>query len=79
MLIYIIIVKYKKIIYTTNAIESVNSCLRRVTNGKGSFVSVQALEKVLYLREGIGKKWNRSTKRNWGAILNELLIIWRKE
>lgn len=66
----------RKLIYTTNAIESVNSCLRRVTNGKGSFVSVQALEKVLYLRvKELSKKWNRSTKRNWGAILNELLEL----
>jgi len=66
----------RKLIYTTNAIESVNSCLRKVTNGKGSFVSVQALEKVLYLRiKELSKKWNRSTKGNWGAILNELLEL----
>ncbi len=64
----------RKLIYTTNAIESVNSCLRKVTNGKGSFVSIEALEKVLYLRvKELSKKWNRSTRSNWGMILNELL------
>ena len=65
----------RKLIYTTNAIESVNSCLRKVTNGKGSFVSIEALEKVLYLRvKELSKKWNRNNYRNWGMILNELLV-----
>ena len=45
-------------------------------NGKGSFVSIEALEKVLYLRiKELSKKWNRSTKSNWGLILNELLEL----
>ena len=66
----------RKLIYTTNAIESVNSCLRRVTNGKGCFVSVEALEKVIYLRiKSLTEKWNRSTVRNWSMILNELMEI----
>lgn len=66
----------RKLIYTTNAIESVNSCLRKVTNGKGCFVSREALEKVLYLRvKELSKKWNRSTKSNWTMILNELIEL----
>ena len=66
----------RKLIYTTNAIESVNSCLRKVTNGKGCFVSIEALEKVLYLRvKELSKKWNRSTKSNWTIILNELIEL----
>ena len=66
----------RKLIYTTNAIESVNSCLRKVTNGKGCFVSKEALEKVLYLRvKELSKKWNRSTKSNWTIILNELIDL----
>lgn len=64
----------RKLIYTTNAIESVNSCLRKVTNGKGSFVSIEALEKVLYLRvKELSKKWNKMKRNNWGMISNELL------
>lgn len=66
----------RKLIYTTNAIESVNSCLRKVTNGKGSFVSIEALEKVLYLRvKELSQKWNRSTRGHWGMVLNELLEL----
>jgi transposase-like protein len=63
-------------IYTTNAIESVNSCLRKVTNGKGCFINVTALEKVLYLRiQDLEKKWKRKKKSNWELILNELLEL----
>ena len=69
-------INIRKLIYTTNAIESVNSCLRKVTNGKGCFVSIEALEKVLYLRvKELSKKWNRSTRANWAMILNELIEL----
>ena len=40
----------RKLIYTTNAIESLNAGLRKVTKGKGSFINETALIKVLYLR-----------------------------
>lgn len=64
----------RKLIYTTNPVESLNSCLRKVTNGKGCFVSEEALEKVLYLRiKELSKKWIRTTKSNWPIILNELI------
>ena len=66
----------RKMIYTTNPIESVNSCLRKVTNGKGSFVNIEALTKVLYLRvKELSNKWNRSSKANWPYMLNELLQV----
>ena len=39
----------RKAIYTTNSIESLNSCLRKVTKGKGAFINENALMKVLYL------------------------------
>lgn len=66
----------RKMIYTTNPIESVNSCLRKVTNGKGSFVNVEALIKVLYLRaKELSNKWNRNSKANWPYMLNELLQL----
>lgn len=55
----------RKMIYTTNAIESVNSCLRKVTNGKGCFINVTALEKVLHLRiKDLENKWKRKKKSN---------------
>ena len=66
----------RKLIYTTNAIESVNSCLRKVTNGKGCFINEVALEKVLYLKiKDLEKKWKRMTRTNWPLILNELIEL----
>lgn len=66
----------RKLIYTTNPIESLNSCLRKVTNGKGSFVGIEALEKVIYLRiNELSSKWERSTKANWVCILNEMVEL----
>lgn len=66
----------RKLIYTTNPVESLNSALRKVTNGKGSFVNEKALEKVLYLRiKELSKRWRRSGKANWPIILNELIEI----
>ena len=69
----------RKVIYTTNPIESLNSGLRKVTNGKGSFVNETALMKVLYLRiQSLSEKWNRMSKANWPMILNQLLMIYGK-
>ena len=39
----------KKVIYTTNAIESVSMSLRKTTNNRGSFPSEEALLKLFYL------------------------------
>jgi len=65
----------RKIIYTTNPIESLNSALRKVTRGKGSFVNEMALMKVLYLRvEGLEKKWSKGSK-NWSNVQNQLAIL----
>lgn len=69
----------RKLIYTTNPIESVNSALRKVTNGKGCFVNKESLEKVLYLRiKDLTEKWNQHSKSGWTEILNELLDIFGK-
>ena len=60
----------------TNEIESVNSCLRKVTNGKGCFINNTALEKVLYLRiKELKEKWGRNKTKNWMTVLNELIIL----
>ena len=65
----------RKIIYTTNPIESLNSALRKVTKGKGSFINEMALMKVLYLRvENLEKKWCQGS-RNWKTVQNQLSII----
>ena len=65
----------RKLIYTTNAIESINAGLRKVTKGKGTFINETALIKVLYLRiQDLKKKWSKSIK-NWIDVQNELTGI----
>lgn len=65
----------RKVIYTTNAIESLNSGLRKVTKGKGSFVNETALMKVLYLRiMDLQKKWSKGIA-NWNNVRNELVKL----
>ena len=65
----------RKVIYTTNAIESLNSGLRKVTKGKGSFVNETALIKVLYLRiMDLQKSWSKGIA-NWNNVRNELVEL----
>lgn len=62
----------RKAIYTSNSIESVNSALRKVTNGKGSFSSEESVYKVLYLRvKELQEKWKRPIP-NWNKISIQL-------
>ena len=64
----------RKIMYTTNAIESINSSFRKVTK-KGAFPSENALLKVLYLRiQELYRKWNGSKVQNWAMVRNQLVI-----
>ena len=68
----------RKIIYTTNPIESLNSALRKVTRGKGAFINEMALMKVLYLRiENLEKKWCKGSQ-NWRNVQNQLTIIFEE-
>ena len=65
----------RKAIYTTNSIESLNSGLRKVTKGKGSFINENALMKVLYLRiQDLQKSWSKGIS-NWNKIENELALL----
>lgn len=60
----------RKVIYTTNAIESVNMSLRKVTKNRGSFPNDDALIKLYYLAlRNISKKWTMPIQ-NWKAALN---------
>lgn len=64
----------KKIIYTTNAIESVNSQLRKVTNNKRVFPNDDAVFKSLYLTiDYITAKWNMSIA-HWNEAMAHFLI-----
>lgn len=62
----------RKVMYTTNAIESVNSSFRKVTK-KGSFPSEDAVMKALYLRiTELYRKWNGRPVANWALVRNQL-------
>jgi len=64
----------RKVIYTTNAIESVNMSLRKVTKNRGSFPSDDALLKLFYLAlKNISAKWTMPI-RDWKAALNRFTI-----
>lgn len=62
----------RKVMYTTNAIESINSSFRKVTK-KGAFPNENALLKLLYLRVcELNKKWDNSSIQNWAMVRNQL-------
>ncbi len=66
----------RKIIYTTNAIESLNMSLRKVTKTRASFPNDEAAAKLLYLAlRNISKKWTVAVY-DWPAALNRFAIIY---
>jgi len=65
----------RKAIYTTNAIESLNMSLRKVTKNRGSFPNDEAMTKLLYLAmKNISKKWTLPI-RDWKSALNQFTIL----
>ena len=65
----------RKIMYTTNAIESLNSQFRKITKTKLIFPSDDSLMKMLYLAtQRISRKWTRSYE-NWDMVVNQLNIL----
>ena len=66
----------RKVIYTTNAIESLNSTYRKLNRQRSVFPSDTALLKALYLATfKVTKKWTMSI-RNWGQVYGELSIMY---
>ncbi len=68
----------RKAIYTTNAIESVNMSLRKVTKSRGSFSNDESMIKLMYLAlQNIAKKWTMPI-RNWRSALNQFSIMFEE-
>ncbi len=66
----------RKIIYTTNAIESLNATYRKLNRQRSVFLSDNALLKALYLSTfEATKKWTMPL-RNWGKVYGELSIMY---
>lgn len=65
----------RRLMYTTNAVEALHRCFRKVTKTKALFPHDESLQKILFLayRE-LYKRWDRSIY-DWGAIATQLLIL----
>jgi transposase-like protein len=65
----------RKVIYTTNAVESLNYSLRRVLNNRGAFPDDASVQKILYLAiNKASKKWTMPL-HNWLTALNRFMIM----
>ena len=65
----------RKCIYTSNAVEAVNSALRKVTRGKGAFPSESSVYKILYLRiKELKEKWKKPIQ-NWKIIQSQIIEL----
>lgn len=66
----------RKVIYTTNAIESLNYSLRKVLKNRGAFPNDESITKLLYLAiRNIAKRWTMPI-HNWKAALNQFVILY---
>jgi putative transposase len=66
----------RKVIYTTNAIESLNMTLRKILKTRASFPNDDALRKLLYLGlQNASKKWTMPI-RDWVGAINQFLILY---
>ncbi|MEX2381670.1 MAG: IS256 family transposase [Opitutales bacterium] len=64
----------RKVIYTTNAVESLNSSFRKISRHRNLFPTIDSLFKLFYLSlKNISKKWNRPI-HNWSGALNRFAI-----
>lgn len=65
----------RRIIYTTNAVESLNMSLRKALKTRGAFPSEDAALKVMYLAlRNVIAKWE--TSQHWKAALNRFAMLW---
>jgi putative transposase len=65
----------RKVIYTTNAVESLHMSLRKVTKNRGSFPNEESATKLLYLAlRNASAKWH--TIQSWKEALNQFEILW---
>jgi len=65
----------RKVIYTINAVESLNMTLRKVIKTRAAFPTEQAALKLLYMAlQNVAKKWH--TVQGWREALNRFQILW---
>jgi putative transposase len=67
----------RKIMYTTNTVESVNRSFRKIIKNRGAFPSEEAAIKLLYLAmKNAIAKWDSVS--NWKSALNQFAILWEE-
>lgn len=67
-------VELRKMIYTTNAIESLNSQLRKNTSNRRAFPTDDSVIKILFLNaRNFSNKWTK--RQGWDIVMNQLLVI----
>ena len=65
----------RRVMYTTNAIESLNYTLRQRLKTRGVFPNDESIVKLLYVAlQNIAKRWTRPI-RDWKAALNQFVIL----
>ena len=65
----------RRVVYTTNAVESLHMSMRKIIKNRGSFPNEEAAMKLLYLAlKNVAKKWE--TVQNWKSALNRFEILW---
>ncbi len=65
----------RKVIYTTNAVESLHMSLRKIIKTRGSFPSEEAALKLIYLAlRNVIEKWD--TVQGWRQALNHFQMVW---
>ena len=66
----------RKVIYTTNAIESVNARLRKIIKTRGHFPSDEAATKLIWLAlRNITADWSRAS-HDWKAAMNQFAVLY---
>jgi transposase-like protein len=66
----------RKVVYTTNAIESVNYSIRKITRNRQSFPTTDSAVKLVFMAlQNISKRWTMPL-RDWGAALNQFAITY---
>ncbi len=66
----------RRVIYTTNAIESVNARLRKIIKTRGHFPSDDAASKLIWLAlRNITADWSRAN-RDWKEAMNQFAILY---
>ena len=66
----------RRVLYTTNAIESLHMQLRKILKTRGHFPTDDAASKLLYLAlRNLGKKWKERPDKHWRAAFSHLKLL----